>query len=511
MARLERLYRDEVHVGAAVGAIGGAPGGSGLISFGNPAAQLGGLTPPAAAVAWDADVTELATATFGPACLYEARGELRAWSTHAAAAAILATGGAAVDETALPELLAAEFTGGARSLVRGVTALAPGARVRIDVDGVRHEPGPPLAERWAPVEDPQRAAETALVESLGRRLEAAAAPALGLTGGLDSRVAAVALREAGVPFRAFTWGQPDWPDADPARRVAAALGVDHEFVGLDLLPDDEALREARRAAAWTDGSALLAIGRVRWPAEIGAFVTGGAGEIGRAFYYRLAARNYRRPRPRQLARLLAADLHARLGSDAAEARRAIADAADAWVAEAAGAGIGGWRILDVVYAEQRVRRWGRAMMPERAVALVPAFGVPEVARALASLPLEERVADGFHRRFLARLAPELAPAAPGAGQRALVPAFARRAAAAARRRRGMPAARGALAGEWASRPGFRTWVADEVLAWAPYRELLGAGWCERTREEFLAGSARGERLALLAAGPVALAGALAEG
>ncbi|WP_157250483.1 asparagine synthase-related protein [Nonomuraea typhae] len=49
-----------------------------------------------------------------------------------------------------------------------------------------------------------------------------------LTGGRDSRLIAALLHGAGIPFRASTSGFDDHPDVVVARRVAAALGVEHE-------------------------------------------------------------------------------------------------------------------------------------------------------------------------------------------------------------------------------------------------------------------------------------------
>jgi hypothetical protein len=60
-----------------------------------------------------------------------------------------------------------------------------------------------------------------------------------LTGGRDSRLIAALLTGAGIPFRAFTSGFDDHPDVAVARRVAAALGVEHEVTRPPLTQDNE--------------------------------------------------------------------------------------------------------------------------------------------------------------------------------------------------------------------------------------------------------------------------------
>lgn len=76
----------------------------------------------------------------------------------------------------------------------------------------------------------------AAVEDLAEALVTAAAPLgrsgspvrLSLSGGRDSRLMAVTLQAAGLPFRAFTHGFADDPDVILARRIAGILGVEHE-------------------------------------------------------------------------------------------------------------------------------------------------------------------------------------------------------------------------------------------------------------------------------------------
>jgi hypothetical protein len=176
----------------------------------------------------------------------------------------------------------------------------------------------------------------------------------------------------------------------------------------------------------------------------------------------------------------------------------VSDSLRGWVREASAAGVTGLRALDVVYGEQRVRRWLRGMLPRLAAPMIPAFATPEVARALMSLPLRERMGDGFHRSFLERHAPELLPAAPAQPP-------ARRRLRLPRRRATQPSV---LGERWEANPGFRAWVTDEVLAAPLLTDPLGERWAARTRERFLSGDGDAERLVLSAAAPVALDRAL---
>jgi hypothetical protein len=229
-----------------------------------------------------------------------------------------------------------------------------------------------------------------------------------------------------------------------------------------------------------------------------AFVNGAGGETGRCFYY--ADRALGEP-PADLARVVSEPLADRIAGARPEAIEALHERVRSWVAEAEGTGVEGWRVLDVLYAEQRVRRWLRGMLPQLPAAMVGAFTAPEVQRGLASLPVEERASSGFHRRFIEERAPELLPQVgtrdSGGGRRPL--------ARIARRLR-----RGSLDGEWTARPEYRDWIADAVLGSPLAIEGLGERWCARTRSRFYAGDAFAMERALWLGGPVALQEALRE-
>jgi hypothetical protein len=253
--------------------------------------------------------------------------------------------------------------------------------------------------------------------------------------------------------------------------------------------------------------------------------------VGRSFYYRGAAPGSEEADDAELEDTMVRVLAPRLAGARSEALDGLATSVRAWVAAARGTGHAGWRALDVVYGEQRVRRWLRGMLPRLDAPMVPAFATPEVARGLASLPLEDRLSDGFHRRFLEKRAPELLPVggAEHSGAAHAGPAGVATAARAAATRvapaggglrrlasrvpgatRLHPAAPSFLGERWETRPAFRDWIADGVLLSPLLVEPLGERWAHRTRERFLAGDGEAEVTALAAAGPVALAEALEE-
>jgi hypothetical protein len=481
------------------------------LAFGEEAAPRDVLAAPPAALRALDGATALLHAGAESACLVAGAGcpgmlfaassaTVDAWSTHAVAAAWLAHGRARVDPAAVPEQLAAEFVGGERSLIEGARPLPQAVRVTVADRGTTVEDLWPLAERWAALPEDEAAAhaERHLLASLERRVPAGAHASL--TAGLDSRVVAVALSELGLAPRAFTWGEPGWDDVRGAAEVAHRLRLDHEVVAIEWLGDEDAMREVDRQARWTEGALQAGFARLVWPEPMQGFVTGAGGEAGRAFYYRDAAPAREEADPAELAGALVRLLEPRLAGARPEAVESLAASARGWVEAAAAAGHGGWRTLDVVYGEQRLRRWLRGMLPRLEAPMIPAFATPEIGRALASLPLDQRLSDGFHRGFLERRAPELVPR-PAARRRRL------RDRLPGRLRGGAPSP---LRARWPAHPAFRDWVSEGVLGSPLVTDPLGERWAARTRSRLLAGDAHAEATALAAAAVVALADALPE-
>jgi hypothetical protein len=465
------------------------------------AADLRGLDRSIALVGVAGDRARIVTGATGPVALYRAEGAgVIAWASHGAAASVLAGAKPALDPRTIAQLFAFGFIGGAGTHLRGVSAVSSAADVVIGREGVTERSYWPLAERWAPVpaDEAQAHAERHLLGSLSRRLDGFRAPYLGLTAGLDSRAVAVSLRELDIGFRAFTWGEADWPDVVEAARLSEALGLPHVAVGASWLDEADARATAEREAAWREGLGVPnLLAAPAWPDDIDAYVTGGAGETGRAFYYRLLAANAPEPSVDRIQRFWRPEVE--IDGAEPDAISAIAQAKGEWLAEAAATGQRGWSLLDVVYGEQRFRRWGRSMLPRTRFPLIAAFAAPEVQRGLASLPLMERVTDGFHRALIRRYAPDLEPLAGGRQRRGIPPVARRVAAAVRRRRRGDQRAAWGLAAEWSCRPRLREWIADDVLRRAVLAEALGEGWVDATRQGFLSDEHRATEHALMAA------------
>ncbi len=424
---------------------------------------------PGAAVAWSDDAVALATATTDVPALYAA-GE-RAWSTHAVAAALLAAGAAEVRPEALAERLAFSHLAGDLAAVRGVRAVPAATHVRLDAAGVRATVFRPDAERWAlvPEAEAQALADARLLDAVRERAGGRSV-LLGLTAGADSRAVAVALQATGVPFTAFTWGAEGSEDVAGARALAAHLDLEHHVVVPGPLDPDVARADAAAAAVWSDGAQAggLLGGDAALPAGAGVHMTGVGGEVGRAQYYRLLARSHPAPGRRELLRLWRPD--AALPADADDDARAhVRTLAEAAIDRGLATGLGGWRVLDAVYVQQRMRRLTRDMIRRGPGVLVMPLLDAQLDTALISLPLEERLTLGFHRRFVAARHPELAPPPPPV-QRSGVPPVLRRAASAVRRRRATVERTDASA----DAPTAPAWRA-EVLSGAVQSRLVTAG------------------------------------
>jgi len=447
-----------------------------------------------------------------PSVLCESVGQgRRAWSTHAVAAAFLANGTATLHRDALPEYLATEFVGGGETLVREASALDPATVIEIEPHGCRRRTFASPRLRWARM--PARQARATAQATLGTTLAERAQSGeiwLGLTEGLDSLAVAIALKRRGVAFRAFTWGEPDWPDAVGARRVATRLGIDHVLLRPQTPSSSDLYRSFMTQVRGSDGAIRLnPLATLAFPEPIDEVVTGGGGEIGRAFYYRQTARNFTRPTSHQLQRVLS--LERAITGARPEAMHRVQRSVTAWIDASYEAGATGWRCLDVVYGEQRVRKWGRAMIPMLPAPTVAAFATADMARALMSMPLEDRLTSAAQRKLIQSEFGDEYVQLRGL-QRRGVPPPVRRFSAAVRSRR---AARWSpreweLAGIWQQLPDVREWLADQVLGSSAIVASMGEAWARTTRDGLLRGMASDTEMALRAAGPATLDSALDE-
>lgn len=324
--------------------------------------RLRDLEGCSAAIAVEEDRCRLVCGSGNPTSLYSAgAGGCAAWATQAVAAAWMARGSVELEVAAIPELLALEFVAGDRTLVGGARAVEPGTRVELGGADPVEVAYWPREERWRrlPESDAYRHAETALLETLPRRLAGQRSAFLGLTDGVDSRVVAAAMVELGIEFGALTWGEEGWPDVAGAGEVVAALGVPHRLQRPDYLEPGAVMQDLSRRVRWTEGTAPVAFVSRTWPAEMSAFVTGSGAETGRAFYYRRQVG--RRPHATTAAacRDFARRIGDRLAAAPPEVRGALCRRVEDLAAASADLGYDGWRCLDVFYADQRLSRWGR--------------------------------------------------------------------------------------------------------------------------------------------------------
>jgi hypothetical protein len=393
-------------------------------------ARLRRWVGPGAAVVSSARRIVTATSSADAASLYRCGEDT--FATHAVAAAYLATGEVRLRPSAVAEIIAFEHPAGDAHLVEGVTAVRPATIVVAGAQGVRVTTHLTPRERWAlvPEEEAQEEAERRLHAFLAERIGDRRAW-LGLSGGLDSRVVAVATRELGIEVTAYTAGSPDGPEAPGAVEVARRLRLDHRFLPYRTPTAEEAAAGAR----WTEGCQPLGYGVRSAAGEPGAlFLTGSGGELARAFFYKLNGRAWPRPTTAQVAGLWRPEWMLPAGSDDA-AHEAVRSAARRMLGAAEAAGLEGWRLLDAVHGDELLRHWGRSRLPPAQAELSGAFLAPDVGAAVVSLPLAARLTDDFHRRYLARHAPDLyVPFTPLQRQR--VPAVLRRAAARVRAVRG---------------------------------------------------------------------------
>jgi hypothetical protein len=494
-------------------------------------ATLRDLPAPIAIAASDERHGRLVTSAGGVATLFTASSrDAIAWSSHAVAAAWLALGRVEVDPCAMLELIACDYVGGGDAIVRGVRELPPASSVAVCADGARTECFWPAPERWRLVAESSAATELeqALRSSLARALAGARTPVLGLTDGLDSKVIAVVLRALGSPVSCFTFAPaPGDLDVIGARAVAKRLGFPHRDALLYRWPDADGLDRLHAEVRWHEAGAPAWFGGVPWPPHVSHWVTGVGAETGRAYYYEWIDPPLRRePSSLTLERTLIEPFAARLAGVESQRMSDLRSRWRSWIDEARAAGLDGWRLLDFVYAEQRVRRWGRGLAPRLSASLVPGFAAVEVLSGLCSLSLEDRLHDGFERRLLERAAPELAPG-PSARRRrgarlpvspqlakllALNRVRATRRALGLRRLEWRPAGgpRWFELAPWSELPSYTAWLADEVLTAPLLAEAGGDSWRRELREGFLRGTAGAARATLLAASAVALQTALRE-
>jgi asparagine synthase (glutamine-hydrolysing) len=141
-----------------------------------------------------------------------------------------------LDREAVVRFLMFNYNPGAETLFHGVRKLRPGHQLIADVDGVR------VAPFWRlSFADPTDASEEELADGIlqrtraavRRRLRAGSAPAVFLSGGLDSSTVLALLREAwDGPIRTYSYRcrNESFDESHYARLMASSVGAEHSEI-----------------------------------------------------------------------------------------------------------------------------------------------------------------------------------------------------------------------------------------------------------------------------------------
>lgn len=373
---------------------------------------------------WTADGLRLVTTAEPVHTLKRVEGAgATAWATRGLAAHALAGVRPVLDDERIPELVLFDMALGDRELLAGTRVEERATVVEVDRRGWRSGSYWPLEERLAPGPVTGPADLRAALGGLAERLAAVPEAVLGLTSGRDSTLLASCIAERGGRLDTYTMGDPGWPDVVGASAVAAALGWPHTV----LAPPDPAEAPAPSFPAavgwslWTEG---LELGRdlVGPPlADVGGgerlLVTGLGGEAGRGLYWQGDA---------SMAPLDHLLVHRDLLSGPPR-DRLVARLEEA-LARAATTGRTGRSLLDVVYVEERMRKWLMRSRPIPWVGgTVAAYLGAEVLRVLIDLPEEDRATGRAFDAAIALGRPPLRPIALAAAPAAARPPRWRRA------------------------------------------------------------------------------------
>jgi hypothetical protein len=402
-------------------------------------AQLRALDGAQAAVAASDGRARIVAGAGAPRCWFHA-GD--AYATSVAAAALLGGVSTVVIPDSLPELLVMGTCLTQRTHVTGVRALTPSTVV--DFGSGEHEAWPRLA-RWAAVEPAAagKHAWTALTDTLTRRLEGEPAAWVSLYE-RDGALLLAAAAELGVDLPAFS------PlGADDAPEVAATYGMGHEFCAETTIETETGAREkALRDALLGDGAQALEPFEIAGhPHTASAALTGFGGQTARAASYAHNAHARPQPPPAELASATGLPQ-----TTAADHRPSIEIKLREWFELAADCGHRDWSAIDMLLIEEGVgAHAGAERLP---LAIRQPLRAPEVARALSSLPLADRVARSWQRDALAALEPDAVATRTAPAIRARLDAFERL-------------------------PRIQDWLLDEPLTSSLLTTGLGDLWVER--------------------------------
>jgi hypothetical protein len=427
--------------GSGVAVIGGpiGPGGAGWGrplgpgGIAGPEELHGALSDPARArdlygfwamAGWTPEGLRLVTTAEPVHTLKRVEGDgATAWATRGLAAHALAGVRPVLDDERIPELVLFDMVLGDRELLAATRVEERATVIDIGREGWRSRSHWPLEERLAPGPVTTPADLRTALGGLAARIDAVPQAILGLTSGRDSTLLASCIAERGGRVDTFTMGDPAWPDVLGATAVAATLGWRHTV----LAPPDPteapppSFASAVRWSLWTEG---LELGRdLVGPglADVGGgerlLLTGLGGEAGRGLYWQGDG---------SMAPLDQLLVHRDL-LPAPQRERLVARLEDA-LQRAAASGRAGRSLLDVVYIEERMRKWLMRSRPIPWVGgTVAAYLGTDVLRALIDLPEEDRATGRAFDAAIALGRPPLRPIALAAAPPPIRPPRWRRA------------------------------------------------------------------------------------
>jgi asparagine synthase (glutamine-hydrolysing) len=231
--------------------------------------------------------TVIANDPLGMTAVYVASrpGVLYASTSSLALARFLA---APADRLAVRSFLLSGYHFGTGTHWVGIERLEPGQVLRVGPDGVSRELYWRAQQRddvrRLPLADAADACIEVAVDAFRRHLAGGPETWIDLTGGYDSRLLALLLDRAGVPFRANTRHTTDPAEIEIAGRMAGLTGW--EWVHPELPPDWDAVLpgELPSSLAWGDAQLeVLQLARVSWVHRLLArtlpsLMSGGGGE-----------------------------------------------------------------------------------------------------------------------------------------------------------------------------------------------------------------------------------------
>jgi hypothetical protein len=318
-----------------------------------------------------------------------------------------------LDPEAVAELLLHGHVHFGRTPFASIRRIGAGEVLAVPWDGS----GPRLAVKSLPrLDEPPPLGLLAQLERLVPALEGRRV-SLDLTGGVDSRLLAVALARLGVPFEAATAGAAGSVDVTIARRVATALGRPHHVT----THRPEALGDEIEELLIGSGCVVdpllahrdMQLQRERAARGIEVAVSAVGGELLKDFWWLQDFPRYRSPRADldRLWRTRVARGQAGRAPLAGEYATAADHLAAGFVRRAER-----WRrainteTYDAIYFHVRMPTTaGRSLTDRNRVlaACAPLLDL-DVARLGFALPRRARFFNGFHRRTLTALAPEIA-------------------------------------------------------------------------------------------------------